>query len=226
MAQRIRVPFADTVLVRVPDQVTDDQALLVGDILSTGMTGVEHALTVRGGVLVVIGCGPVGLSAVHTARLFAPAAIIAVDRMPNRLEMAKTLGATHVCNAASEDLASIVDEVSGGRGADGVVEAVGSPATINQAVSTAGVGGRISIIGITPGNVELPLPQMLFKNLNLWTGLGDLRHMETIMAMIANGTLDPSPMITHRASLEDLPEAFARFADPGSGVIKYSITPS
>lgn len=224
MAEYLRVPHADTVLSRIPDAVSDEQALLLGDVVSTGMTGVRHATAGPGGVLVVIGCGPVGLSAVHTARLFAPAEIIAVDRVPGRLRVAEQLGATRTIDASSEDVAAIVGELTGGRGADGVVEAVGLPATIAQAVDLAGVGGRIAVVGIAPGPVELPMPQMLFKNLTLWTGLGDLGHIDTLLDQVARGVLDPSPMITDRVSLDDLVGAIERFSDPANGVVKYAVS--
>jgi alcohol dehydrogenase len=224
MAEFLRVPHADTVLSKIPDGVSDEQALLLGDVISTGMTGVRHALAGPGGVLVVIGCGPVGLSAVHTARLFAPAEIIAVDRVPGRLRVAEQLGATRTIDASSEDVAAIVGELTGGRGADGVVEAVGLPATIAQAVDLAGVGGRIAVVGITAGPVELPMPQMLFKNLTLWTGLGDLGHLDMLLDQVARGVLDPSPMITDRVGLDDLVGAIDRFSDPANGVVKYAVS--
>ena len=151
------------------------------DGMPTGADWAPVAMFALAFVLVVIGCGPVGLSAIHTARLFAPSAIIAVDRVPARLEVAARLGATRTVDASSEDVAQVVGEETGGLGADGVVEAVGLPATIAQAVELAGVGGRIAVVGIAPGSVELPMPQMLFKNLTLWTGLGDLGHIDTLL---------------------------------------------
>ncbi|WP_448811342.1 zinc-dependent alcohol dehydrogenase [Agromyces bauzanensis] len=224
MAEFLRIPHADTVLSKIPDGVTDEQALLLGDVVSTGMTGVRHATTAPGGVLVVIGCGPVGLSAVHTARLFAAAEVIAVDRVPGRLRVAEQLGATRTIDASSEDVGAIVGELTAGRGADGVVEAVGLPVTIGQAVDLTGVGGRVAVVGIAPGAVELPLPQMLFKNLTLWSGLGDLGHIDTLLDQVARGTLDPSPMITDRVALDDIVGAIERFSDPANGVVKYAVS--
>lgn len=224
MAEFLRIPHADTVLSKIPDGVTDEQALLLGDVVSTGMTGVRHALAAPGGVLVVLGCGPVGLSAVHTARLFAAAEVIAVDRVPGRLRVAEQLGATRTIDASSEDVAAIVGELTGGLGADGVVEAVGLPVTIAQAVDLTGVGGRVAVVGIAPGSVELPMPQMLFKNLTLWTGLGDLGHIDVLLDQVARGTLDPSPMITDRVPLDDIVGAIGRFSDPANGVVKYAVS--
>ncbi|WP_448006303.1 zinc-dependent alcohol dehydrogenase [Agromyces bauzanensis] len=224
MAELLRVPHADTVLSKIPDGVTDEQALLLGDVVSTGMTGVRHATAGPGGVLVVLGCGPVGLSAVHTARLFAAAEVIAVDRVPGRLGVAEQLGATRTIDASSEDVAAIVGELTGGLGADGVVEAVGLPVTIAQAVDLAGVGGRVAVVGIAPGPVELPLPQMLFKNITLWSGLGHLGQIDMLLGQVARGVLDPSPMITDRVALDDLVGAIERFSDPANGVVKYAVS--
>jgi alcohol dehydrogenase len=225
MAELLRVPFAERVLTRIPDGVTDEQALLLGDVLPTGMTAVRHVLPEPGGTLVVIGCGPVGLSAIHTARLFGPAAVIAVDRIAGRLDLAAKLGATHVVDA-TDDVATVVAEVTGQQGATGVVEAVGSPATIGQAISLAGVGGRVAVVGIAPSGVELPLPEMLFKNVTLWTGLGDLSHMDTLMDLTRRGVIDPTPMFTHRAALDDITKAFETFSDPANGAVKYHVSTS
>lgn len=224
MAQYMRIPFADTVLSRIPDAVTDEQALLLGDVVPTGMTAVSHALTAPGGVLVVLGCGPVGLSAVLTAALYGPAQVIAVDRVPARLAVAAKLGATLTVDASTEDVAEIVTAATGGRGADGVVEAVGLPATIQQACELASVGGRVAVVGISAGGTELPMPQLLFKNLTLWTGLGHLGGIDRLLELVARGVLDPTPMITDRAALADIEAAFERFSDPSNGVVKYAIS--
>lgn len=224
MAERMRIPFADGVLSRIPDGVTDEQALLLGDVVPTGMTAVSHALAAPGGTLLVLGCGPVGLSAVVTAKLFGPAQVIAVDRIASRLAVAEALGATRVIDASSEDVSAVVREATGGRGVDGVVEAVGLPVTIQQACDLVAVGGRVAVVGISAGGTELPMPQLLFKNVTLWTGLGHLGGIGTLLDLVARGVIDPTPMITDRAPLADIESAFARFSDPSSGVVKYAIS--
>ncbi len=223
MSEQMRIPFADTVLSRIPDGVSDEQALLLGDVVPTGMTAVSHALAAPGGVLVVLGCGPVGLSAVVTAKLFGPAQVIAVDRVASRLSVAAELGATLTVDASTQDVAEVIMEATGGRGADGVVEAVGLPATIQQACDLVTVGGRIAVVGISAGAVELPMPQLLFKNVSLWTGLGHLGNIDTLLDLVARGVIDPTPMITDRTSLGDIETAFERFSDPANGVVKYAI---
>lgn len=224
MSERMRIPFAETVLSRIPDEVSDEQALLLGDVVPTGMTAVSHALAAPGGVLVVLGCGPVGLSAIVTAKLYGPSQVIAVDRVAGRLAVAAKLGATLTIDASTEDVGAAVLAATGGRGAEGIVEAVGLPATIQQACDLVRVGGRIAVVGISAGATELPMPQLLFKNVSLWTGLGHLGTIDTLLDLVARGVIDPTPMITDRAHLDDIATAFERFSDPANGVVKYAIT--
>lgn len=226
MAQFMRIPFADRVLSRIPDALTDEQALLLGDVVPTGMSAVTRALTHPGQVLVVIGCGPVGLSAVLTAKLFGPSQIIAIDRVAGRLEVARALGASLTIDASTEDAAAAVLAATGGRGADAVVEAVGLPTTIQQTIEFAGIGAHIAIVGVPAQAIELPMPEIFFKGLTLWSGLGDLTHLDRLIELVAQGVLDPTPMITDRATLDDIGRAFERFSDPSSGVVKYAISVS
>lgn len=223
MAELLRVPWADMDLSRVPDGVTDAQALTVGDVLSTGWTAVRQAVTDVGQVVVVLGCGPVGLSAVHTATLHAPRAIVAVDAMPDRLDVARALGATHVLEAGT-DVAAAVAEISGGVGADAVVEAVGLPVTLALACDVVATGGRIGVVGIPAEPVPLPFAQLLFKNVTLWTGLGDLRHMDELLRFIADGRLNPSPMFTATRPFDEIEQAYVDMEQRAPGVIKTLVT--
>lgn len=222
-AELIRVPWADRDLSIVPEPVTDAQALTVGDVLSTGWTAVSHAVTAPGATVLVLGCGPVGLSAVHTASLYGPRAVIAVDALPDRLEVARALGATHTL-AADGDVAAQVAELTSGRGAEAVVEAVGLQGTITLAGQVVAVGGRISVVGIPAGPIQLPFADLLFKNVSWWSGLGDLRHMDMLLAMIAQGRLDPTPMFTSQRPFDEIELAFADMANRAPGVVKTLVT--
>lgn len=222
-AELLRVPWADQDLARVPDGVTDAQALTVGDVLSTGWTAVRQAVTEVGQAVVVLGCGPVGLSAVHTATLHSPRAIIAVDAVAERLEVAATLGATHTL-LAGDGVAAAIMEITGGGGAEAVVEAVGLPATLGLAWDVVAVGGRVGVVGIPAGPVEVPFAQLLFKNVSLWTGLGDLRHMNELLDLIASGRLDPSPMFTTTRPFDEIEKAFHDMEQRAPGVIKTLVT--
>lgn len=222
-AELLRVPWADQDLSHVPPGVTDAQALTVGDVLSTGWSAIRNAVTDAGQVVLVLGCGPVGLSAVHTASLHGPRAVIAVDAVPDRLEVARQMGATHTA-LAGDDVSALVAEVTGGRGAEAVVEAVGLPATIALAGEVVAVGGRISVVGIPAAPVELPFAQLLFKNVSIWMGLGDLGAMDELLALIEAGRLDPSPMFTSTRPFAEVEQAFRDMESRAPGVIKTLVT--
>ncbi|QBJ98076.1 alcohol dehydrogenase [Rhodococcus sp. ABRD24] len=222
-AEYLRVPWADHVLSKVPPTVTDAQALAVGDVLPTGWTAVRNTVHAPGGVVLVLGCGPVGLSAVHTAGLHGARQIIAVDTVPERLALAERLGATHTF-VADATVADSIIELTGGRGVDSIIEAAGSPAALATAVACVALGGHIGIVGIHSAPVELDLAGLLFKNVSVWTGLGDLTHMDELLELIAAGRLDPSPMFTRQYSFDAIEQAYAEVADQAPGVVKTLIT--
>ncbi len=209
---------------RVPENVSDAQALTVGDILSTGWTAVRETIRGPGQCLLVFGCGPIGLSAIHCATLFAPREIIAVDAIEERRALALALGATRAIDPASGDLLASVMALTGGCGAESVIDAAGVAATIRQAISCVGVGGRIGLVGIHAAPVELSLAEMLFKNVTLWTGLGKLDQMDQLLELISKGKLDPAPMFTHRVPFDDIEQAYRDFESRAPGVVKTLIT--
>lgn len=219
------MPHADSNLVRIPDALSDEQVLFVGDILSTGYHGVRQAAVGPGDTVVVMGAGPVGLCAVHTARLFGPQQIIAVDLIGQRLALAKRMGADQILNAAEGNVVQRVMELTGGHGPEAVVEAVGASTTLRQALQMVRVGGRVSMVGIPGEPMELALPVMFMKNVTLTMGLANLGDMETLIKLIAAGKLDTTPMITHRISLAEIESGFHKFEKQEEGVVKIAITP-
>ncbi|MBN3813888.1 alcohol dehydrogenase catalytic domain-containing protein [Paraburkholderia sp. Ac-20347] len=219
-AEYVRVPFADTCVSHIPDGVTDAQALTVGDVLSTGWTAVRNAVSAPGQMLLVFGAGPVGLSAIHTARLHGVAGVIAVDTVADRLALAKELGATHVIDPSQEDTPSVVATLTGGRGAEAIVDAAGVNGTINAWSGVAALGARIAMVGIPAVPVEINLTALLEKNVSMWMGLGDLRHMDMLLSLIAGGTLDPSPIFTETIPFRDIERAIAEFIDRKPGLVK------
>lgn len=223
-AELVRVPWADTCLSTIPADVSDAQALTVGDILSTGWSAVKQAVTAPGQTLVVFGAGPVGLSAVHTARLHGVREVIAVDTVADRLELAKTLGADHVIDPSTQDVAAVVASLTGGVGAEAVVDAAGVPATIASWVQVGAVGARVAMVGIPAGPVEMVLGALQMKNISLWTGLGDLGHMDMLLAMIAAGRLDPSPIFTEQVPFDQIEGAVAQFIARKPGLVKQLVT--
>lgn len=223
-AEFVRVPWADACLSHIPDGVSDAQALTVGDILSTGWTAVKNSVTAPGQTLLVFGVGPVGLSAVHTARLHGAARVIAVDTVPERLELARALGADHVVDPSRQDTAAAVAELTGGRGAEAVVDAAGVEATITAWQAVAAIGARVAMVGIPAAPVEMNLTALLVKNISLWTGLGDLGHMDMLLELIAAGRLDPSPIFTETLPFDQIERAIGEFMDRKPGLVKPLIT--
>lgn len=219
-AEFVRVPFADACLSHIPEGVSDAQALTVGDILSTGWSAVRNSVTAPGQVLLVFGAGPVGLSAVHTARLHGVARVIAVDTVADRLDLARRLGAAHIIDPSREDTAAVVAELTDGRGVDAVVDAAGVESTIIAWETVAAIGARVAMVGIPGAPVEMNLTALLHKNISLWTGLGDLGHMDMLLNMIAAGALDPSPIFTETVPFRDIERAIAEFIARKPGLVK------
>lgn len=224
MAEYVRVPGADACVSIIPAGVTDAQALTVGDILATGWTATRNAVTAPGQTLLVFGAGPVGLAAIHTARLYGVARAIAVDTIPERLELARKMGADHTIDASREDVAGVVAKLTGGRGAEAVVDAAGAKATIDSWPVVGAVGGRVAVVAIPGAPVEINLGMMLFKNISLWTGLGDLGKMDMLLGLIAAGKLDPSPIFTETLPFDRIETAIAEFMARKPGLVKPLIT--
>lgn len=223
-AQRLRVPFGDRDLVRVPDHVTDAAALGVGDALMTGATGARHACTGIGQAIAVFGCGPIGLMAIHYAAALGASTIIAIDPVTKRLELAKQLGATHTISAL--DPRAEVGAITDGRGVDGVVDAAGVAATFAAALDVLAPCGRLAVLGIPGEPFEFQVAAALFKTVDLWTGLGDIRMVDELMALVAAGKLDPSPVFNGEFTLDEVPELYRRLAAPGHGIVKALIRPN
>lgn len=220
----LRVAWADHDLVAVPDEVSDRDALAVADVLCTGWAGVQHAQVAPGNTLVVLGCGPVGLSAIHTAkRLTAARRVIAVDPVASRLELARRLGAD-VAVSPSEDVAGLVSQLTGGWGAESVVDAAGAQATFDLAAKVVSIGGKIAILGIPARPHQVNFAELLMKNVTVWTGLGELHHMDAMMRHVAAGLVDPAPLFTHETTLEELPEFYARLAGGDLDIVKILAT--
>jgi 2-desacetyl-2-hydroxyethyl bacteriochlorophyllide A dehydrogenase len=225
LAEYVRVPHADSCMVRIPGRISDDQAIFVGDMLATGYFAIDNCALKPGDTVAVFGAGPVGLCAVHTARLLSPDLIILVDIMDNRLETGKEMGATHTINSSREDAIAKIMELTGGLGVSAAVEAIGNPATVNAAAQVVGVGGVLSIVGLFPGNIEFPAQTLLMKNVTTRIGLAALGNMSRLLNLIAAGKLDTSPLITHRMPLKDFDKAYEIFEGKKENVVKVVLRP-
>jgi alcohol dehydrogenase len=224
-AEALRVPFADANCFRIPDGVADESALFLTDILPTGYLGAELAEVAPGDVVVVLGCGPVGAFAARAAQLRGAARVLAVDLDAGRRARAAARGCEPI-DPVRDDVAARVLAATGGRGADAVIEAVGRPELIQQALLLARPGGRIAVIGVCTAPVELQ-PMLLFlKNLSLRSGLvNPQRFVPKLLAAIESGRLDPTEIITHRLPLADGIRGYDLFASHGDDVLKVVLAP-
>lgn len=222
-AEFTKVPFSDVNMVKIPDSLSDEQVLFVGDILSTGFFAVENGEVHPGDNVVIFGAGPVGLCAVQSAKLFSAAQIILVDFDQFRLDVGQKLGATRVIRPDQEDVMNVIGGLTNGRGVDVAIDAVGLDSTFQQAVRCAGIGGRVSLVGIG-GDVNLPLSEVFMKNISIKMGLGYLGHMEALTRLIATGQIDLLPLITHRMKLNQIGEAYKLFENHTENVLKIAIS--
>jgi alcohol dehydrogenase len=219
-AEYVRVPFADTSTFRIPAGVTDEEALMLADILPTGYeVGVLAGGVRPGDVVAVVGTGPVGLSAITCAQLFSPSHIVAIDRSDARLDAAKQFGADVTVNNSREDPLAVIRDLTGRLGADVSIEAVGTPATFELAVSLIRPCGRIANIGVHGQAAALRLDELWTKDITITTGLVDTSSTPTLMHLLTTGQIDVKRFVTHHFSLDEFDEAydvFARAADTGA----------
>jgi alcohol dehydrogenase len=228
-AEYVLVPDAMANLAPVPDSLTDEQVLMCPDIMSTGFGGAESGEIRIGDAVAVFAQGPIGLCATAGAKLKGATTIIAVDRVPERLEMARRLGADHVVDFSRADPVEEIRRITGGRGVDVSIEALGTQATFEAGLRVLRPGGTLSSLGVYSGDLRIPLGAFA-------AGLGDLRivttlcpggkeRMRRLMDVIAANRVDLGPLVTHRFSLDRIEEAYELFSHQRDGVLKVAITP-
>jgi alcohol dehydrogenase len=221
-AEYVRVPFADTSTYPVPEGTSDEQILMLADILPTGYeVGVLNGNVRPGDVVAVVGAGPIGLSAIMGARLFSPSHVVAVDLAGSRLEAAKQFGADVVVNNSSQDPLDAIGSLTGGLGADVTIEAVGVPATFELAVKLARPGGRIANIGVHGEPAVLHLEEQWIRDITVTTGLVDTYSTPTLLRLVTSHQIDAGRFMTHQFALADFAEAYRVFANPAeTGALK------
>ncbi len=226
-AEGARVPFADTNLMPLPDDLSDEQVLFLTDILPTGYLGAELAEVAPGDLVVVFGCGPVGTFAERSAWLRGAACVIAVDLDRGRLAKAEARGCLPV-DPSAQDLGAVVRELSDGRGADAAIEAVGKPELVLAAMDVVRPGGRIAVIGVlATEEVTFPfLPTLTGKNLTLRSGIvNPQRSYAELVALVRQGRLDPTEIITHRMPLAEGARGYEVFDGHEEDVLKVVLEP-
>jgi alcohol dehydrogenase len=213
-AEYVRIPFADNSLYAVPPGVDEEALVMLSDILPTGFEcGVVNGQVKPGDTVAIVGGGPIGLATLLTAQFYSPAEIIMVDIDDNRLKVAEKLGATHVINNSDGKAVEKVLALTGNKGVDVAVEAIGTPAgfDICQAIVTA--GGHIANIGVHGKPVQLNLDKLWSQNITLTTRLVDTVTTPMLMKTVASGKIRPGQLITHRFQLDNIMQAYDAFAN-------------
>lgn len=212
-AEYVRIPHADTSLHLLPPGVDEEALVMLSDIMPTGFEcGVLNGKMQDPGVSVaIVGAGPIGLATLLTAQFFSPARIIMIDIDDNRLEVARRFGATDTINSGTQDATARVMALTGGIGADAVVEAVGVPATFELCQNLVAPGGTIANVGVHGSKVDLHLERLWSHNIAITTRLVDTVTTGMLLRAVAAGKLDPAPLITHRFPLARILDAYETF---------------
>jgi threonine dehydrogenase-like Zn-dependent dehydrogenase len=250
-AEYARIPFADVGPIKVPDHLTDDQVLFLSDIFPTGYMGAENCNIQPGDTIAVWGCGPVGLFAIASAFLLGAERVIAIDRFPERLRVAADKCHAETLNYEETDIHDTLLEMTGGRGPDACIDAVGMeghahgffgtydrvkkalrlqtdrPTALRQAIRACRNGGTVSIPGVYGGYVDkIPFGAIVNKALVIRTGQTHVqKYLRPLLELIQQGRIDPSFVISHHLPLEDAPYAYRMFRDKQDECVKVVLKP-
>ena len=251
-AEYVRVPFADVGPVKVPNGIDDEKVLFLSDIFPTGYMGAEMCDVKPGDTIAVWGCGPVGQFAIASAKMLGAERIIAIDRFPERLAMARDkAGATDVINYEELNVYETLMDITGGVGPDGCIDAVGTEAhyagplyaydrfkqmlmletdrafALREAIMACRNGGIVSVIGVYGGFVDkFPMGSFMNRSLTMKTGQCHVqRYMKPLLERIQNGDIDPSFVITHRMTLDEAPEGYKTFMNKVDDCVKIVLKP-
>ena len=227
-AEYLRVPNAQANLAKIPDELSDEQVVLLADIASTGFSGAESGRIRIGDSVVVLAQGPIGLCATAGAKLMGATLIIGIDGDDSRLAMAKRMGADVVLDHRAVDVVAEVKRLTGG-GADVAIEALGTQQTFESALRSLRPGGTLSSLGVYSGKLEIPYEAFA-------AGIGDSRivttlcpggkeRMRRLMEVVRSGRVDFTPLLTHSFKLENISDAYKLFGERSDGVLKVAIRP-
>ncbi|MFD1949921.1 zinc-dependent alcohol dehydrogenase family protein [Sphingomonas arantia] len=224
-AEFVRTPHADTSLYPIPDGADEEALVMLSDILPTGFEcGVLNGKVQPGSTVAIVGSGPIGLAALLTAQFYSPAEIIMIDIDDNRLEIAKRFGATATINSSTGMIAEQVMAMTGDRGVDTAIEAVGIPATFELCEQIIAPGGVIANVGVHGKPVTLHLEALWDRNIAITTRLVDTSSTPMLLKIVAAQKIDPTLLITHRFGFDQMMEAYETFANAAeTGALKVII---
>ena len=213
-AEYVRIPYADNSLYPIPAGADEEALVMLSDILPTGFEcGVLNGKVKPGDTIAIVGSGPIGLAALLTSQFYTPAVIIVIDVDDNRLNVAKTFGATHTINSSKEDVVKQVMEITNSRGVDTAIEAVGVPATFELCEEIIGAGGCIANIGVHGTSVTLHMETLWSKNISITTRLVDTVSTPMLFKAVQAKKLDPNKLITHHFKLNEIVKAYETFGN-------------
>jgi alcohol dehydrogenase len=208
-ADQAAVPMANMTLRTVPDGVSDDVALFAGDVMGTGYHAVEQAEVRPGDSVAVLGLGPVGLCAVQVALAAGAGPVFAIDSVEDRLNVARSFGAIPV-HLSEQNPRDEIRKLTEGRGVDASIDAVGHPAALDSAIRLARKAGIVVAIGVYAERCEVHMGLVWIKAITLKSGHANvIGHVDRVLGLLASGTVDPTPLVTHHMPLEDAAEAYA-----------------
>jgi alcohol dehydrogenase len=211
-AEYVRIPYADNSLYSIPPDADEEALVMLSDILPTGFEcGVLNGKVKPGDTIAIVGAGPIGMAALLTAQFYSPSEIIMIDLDDNRLNVAKTFGATHIINSGNEDAVKKVKKLTYDTGVDVSIEAVGVPETFELCQEIVNTGGHIANIGVHGKSTILHLETLWSKNITITTGLVDTFSTPMLFKNVQSGKLDPKKLITHRFKLEQIIQAYNTF---------------
>jgi len=211
-AEFVRIPYADTSLYPIEKGADEEALVMLSDILPTGFEcGVLNGRVAPGSNVAIVGSGPVGLAALLTAQFYSPAQLIMIDVDDNRLDVAKKFGATATVNSTDGKAAEAVMKMTGGRGVDTAIEAVGIASTFELCETLIAPGGTIANIGVHGKKVELHLERLWDRNITITTRLVDTASTPMLLEVLRSHRIDPKQLITHRFSFEHILEAYDTF---------------
>jgi len=250
-AEYARVPFADVGPIKIPENLTDDQVLFLSDIFPTGYMGADMCNIKQGDTIAVWGCGPVGQFAMKSAYLLGAERVIGIDRFPERLRMARQKVGAETLDYEEVDIYEALKDMTGGRGPDACIDAVGMeahapgfagtydrakqammletdrPIALRQAIMACRNGGIVSVIGVYGGFIDkFPMGSVMNRSLTIRTGQCHVhRYLNPLLERIQKGEIDPSFVITHKMALDDAPEGYAMFLNKQDDCIKIVLKP-
>ena len=213
-AEYVRIPYADNSLYPVPAGADEDALVMLSDILPTGFEcGVLNGKVKPGDTVAIVGAGPIGLAALLTAQFYTPSEIIVIDMDDNRLEIAKTFGATHIINSSNENTIEKIRSLTNGKGVDVAIEAVGVVATFELCEAIVAAGGHLANVGVHGQPVTLHMETLWSRNITITASLVDTVTTPMLLKTVQSKKIDPKKLITHHFKLEEIIDAYETFGN-------------